>query len=92
MSYYAADRINLIKEVSILKLDLPQDFKLSIGSSERGVKFDKSKYEKIKSAICNMTLGIPIFGQLAWKSINNEVRLAPRQNAAGHLQQAQVSP
>ena len=78
MSFYAAEKINLIKEVAGLRLDLPHEFKLSVGATDRGIKFDKMKYEKTKNAICNAILSIPLFGGLAWKFVNNQVKIVPR--------------
>ena len=73
MTYFAADRVNLLKEITSMKLDLSQDFVLSLGTAERGVKYDKAKYEKIKGALCNAALEIPLVGALAWKYLHNQV-------------------
>jgi len=78
--YFAQEKINLTKEISMMKLELSHDFQLSVGTSSKGIKFDREKYEKLKSALANATLEIPLLGKLGWKFLNGEVEILPRQN------------
>ena len=47
--YFAQEKINLTKEISTMKLELSHDFQLSVGTSSKGIKFDREKYERLKS-------------------------------------------
>ena len=79
MAYFAQERINVTKEISMMKLDLSNDFTLTLGTSSKGVKFDKPKFEKFTSALANACLEIPMLGKLGWKFLNGEVQILSRQ-------------
>ena len=53
MAYMAQDnlKVNVLKEISMIRLELPGDFMIGLGTAEKGVKFDKAKFEKLKGSL-----------------------------------------
>ena len=65
----------MLKDISMMRLDLPGDFIIGLGTADKGVKYDKAKFDKLKGAFCNTVLELPILGPLAWKYFCGEVHV-----------------